>query len=51
MDTLHTFIEDCKARDVDYVDAFLTGNTTAEGYEKVWLDCGCSNGWVSEISL
>jgi heme oxygenase len=37
MDAIHTFIADCKARNVDYVDAFLTGNTTAEEYAKVCL--------------
>jgi hypothetical protein len=37
MDAIHNFMSISKDRNVDYVDAFLTGDTTAEEYTKVSL--------------
>jgi hypothetical protein len=43
MDVLHAFMSDCEARNVDYVDAFLQGNMTAEQYEKVCTKRACKS--------
>lgn len=35
MDAIYNFKSGCKAENVDYADAFLTGDMTAEEYKEV----------------